>query len=182
MAALIAVPTLAPASAEAKEYCREYTKTVSIGGKAERAYGTACQQPDGSWEIQSLEGSSYGRDQVRDVIYDDLNDRYSNRRYNNVVIKERYSTPRPRYRHHRASHYAPFVLNFGFGDRYDRHHGKKHYKHKKYAHGHHWHRGYNGRHGYNHRDHKARDYKRHKNSHASHTGKVYKNSRHHNHR
>jgi surface antigen len=32
-------------------YCREYTQTVSIGGKTERAYGTACRQPDGSWQI-----------------------------------------------------------------------------------------------------------------------------------
>lgn len=34
-------------------YCREYQQTVTIGGKTEEAYGTACRQPDGSWEIQS---------------------------------------------------------------------------------------------------------------------------------
>lgn len=32
-------------------YCREYQQTVMIGGKKEEAYGTACRQPDGSWEI-----------------------------------------------------------------------------------------------------------------------------------
>lgn len=32
-------------------YCREYQQTVVVGGKQESAYGTACQQPDGSWEI-----------------------------------------------------------------------------------------------------------------------------------
>ncbi len=32
-------------------YCREYQQTVTIGGKTEEAYGTACQQPDGSWKI-----------------------------------------------------------------------------------------------------------------------------------
>ena len=32
-------------------YCREYQQTVTVGGKDESAYGTACQQPDGSWEI-----------------------------------------------------------------------------------------------------------------------------------
>lgn len=32
-------------------YCREYQQTVYVGGKQESAYGTACQQPDGSWEI-----------------------------------------------------------------------------------------------------------------------------------
>ena len=34
-------------------YCREYQQTVTIGGKQENAYGTACRQPDGSWKIQS---------------------------------------------------------------------------------------------------------------------------------
>jgi surface antigen len=33
------------------QQCREYTHTVYIGGRAERAYGTACLQPDGSWRI-----------------------------------------------------------------------------------------------------------------------------------
>ena len=34
-------------------YCREFQQTVTVGGKAEQAYGTACQQPDGAWEIVS---------------------------------------------------------------------------------------------------------------------------------
>ena len=32
-------------------YCREFTQTVSVGGKTESAYGTACRQPDGTWKI-----------------------------------------------------------------------------------------------------------------------------------
>ncbi len=32
-------------------YCREYQNTVTVGGQKESAYGTVCQQPDGSWEI-----------------------------------------------------------------------------------------------------------------------------------
>lgn len=32
-------------------YCREYQHSVKIGGKTETAYGTACQQPNGDWEI-----------------------------------------------------------------------------------------------------------------------------------
>lgn len=32
-------------------YCREFQQTVTIGGRSERAYGTACRQPDGSWEV-----------------------------------------------------------------------------------------------------------------------------------
>ena len=34
------------------EYCRECQQTVVIGGREEDAYGVACRQPDGSWEIQ----------------------------------------------------------------------------------------------------------------------------------
>lgn len=33
------------------QYCREYQQTVTIDGRTERAYGTACRQPDGSWKI-----------------------------------------------------------------------------------------------------------------------------------
>lgn len=32
-------------------YCREFQQTVTIGGKAESAYGTACRQPDGTWQV-----------------------------------------------------------------------------------------------------------------------------------
>jgi len=34
-------------------YCREYSQTIRIGGRSERAYGTACRQRDGSWKIVS---------------------------------------------------------------------------------------------------------------------------------
>jgi surface antigen len=33
-------------------YCREFQNEVTIGGKKENAYGTACRQPDGSWKVQ----------------------------------------------------------------------------------------------------------------------------------
>lgn len=32
-------------------YCREYQQTIVVGGDTEQSYGTACRQPDGSWEI-----------------------------------------------------------------------------------------------------------------------------------
>ena len=32
-------------------YCREYQTTVIVGGRRESAYGRACMQPDGSWQI-----------------------------------------------------------------------------------------------------------------------------------
>lgn len=35
----------------AGKYCREYQQTVTIAGKTESAFGTACRQPDGSWKV-----------------------------------------------------------------------------------------------------------------------------------
>jgi len=32
-------------------YCREFQETVTIGGRQEQAYGTACRQPDGTWRV-----------------------------------------------------------------------------------------------------------------------------------
>ncbi len=31
--------------------CREFQQNVTIGGRDEEAYGTACIQPDGSWQV-----------------------------------------------------------------------------------------------------------------------------------
>lgn len=35
------------------QQCREFTQTVTVGGKTQEAYGTACRQPDGTWKIVS---------------------------------------------------------------------------------------------------------------------------------
>ena len=35
------------------QYCREYTQTITIGGRPQTSYGTACRQPDGQWKIVS---------------------------------------------------------------------------------------------------------------------------------
>ena len=32
-------------------YCREFQQTITVGGETKDAYGTACRQPDGSWQI-----------------------------------------------------------------------------------------------------------------------------------
>lgn len=36
-------------------YCREFQQRVTIGGKTEEAYGTACRAPDGAWEVISVD-------------------------------------------------------------------------------------------------------------------------------
>ena len=33
------------------QYCREFTTSVTVEGKREKAKGTACRQPDGTWRI-----------------------------------------------------------------------------------------------------------------------------------
>lgn len=65
-AAFTALVTFAPAANAqnyGSDYCREYTRTVTIGSRREEAYGTACLQPDGQWRIVS-EGD------LRPVSYD----------------------------------------------------------------------------------------------------------------
>ncbi len=32
-------------------YCREFQQTITVSGRTETAYGTACRQPDGTWRI-----------------------------------------------------------------------------------------------------------------------------------
>ncbi|MEK9670900.1 MAG: RT0821/Lpp0805 family surface protein [Rhodospirillaceae bacterium] len=43
-------PTKTYQTAEGRN-CREYETTIVIDGKTEKATGTACRQPDGSWRI-----------------------------------------------------------------------------------------------------------------------------------
>ena len=40
-----------PAYQTSTGYCREFTTQVYVGGRSEQARGTACRQPDGSWQI-----------------------------------------------------------------------------------------------------------------------------------
>lgn len=40
-------------STEAGRYCREYSAVATIGRQHERVHGTACLQPDGSWQLVS---------------------------------------------------------------------------------------------------------------------------------
>jgi len=32
-------------------YCREYNQHITVGGKKQHSFGTACRQPDGTWQI-----------------------------------------------------------------------------------------------------------------------------------
>jgi surface antigen len=46
-----ALTTVADDNAAATPVCQEYTKLVTIGGESQTIYGTACRQPDGTWDI-----------------------------------------------------------------------------------------------------------------------------------
>ena len=37
-------------SVAGNEYCREYRTVANIAGKQQQVYGTACRQPDGTWQ------------------------------------------------------------------------------------------------------------------------------------
>lgn len=32
-------------------YCREFQQEIIVGGERQKGYGTACQQPDGTWRL-----------------------------------------------------------------------------------------------------------------------------------
>lgn len=61
-------------AARPETYCREYTRTVTVGGVAQNAYGTACMQPDGSWQIRGMDQPEEAAD-VREVVHYDTRER-----------------------------------------------------------------------------------------------------------
>lgn len=136
----------AKAQAYGGDYCREYTRTVYIGGRVQDAYGTACLQPDGSWMIV---GEGLGNDipdsvnNVNYIIHDNRRDIVPTR----VVYYERApryyrSRPAPIFvwyndgRHYRNGHYVHYHnvkykkrhkdrdWDHGWRDRDDHHHGR----------------------------------------------------------
>lgn len=48
---LAAIGFAPEAKAYDQSYCREYTRTVYVGGRSQDAFGQACLQPDGDWVI-----------------------------------------------------------------------------------------------------------------------------------
>lgn len=133
LTALIAIPALTSSNAKAEEYCREYTKNVSINGRVESAYGTACYRPDGSWEIVNLEGSDRARADVRETMYNDIERQVNYRDRDRVIIVENYNRSpryyRPYHRYQSVAYTSPFVFYFGNYKGYNNLNG---YKNKSY--------------------------------------------------
>jgi hypothetical protein len=46
-----AVPSSPVYQAPNGQYCREYQGTVTVNGRSEQSYGTACLMPDGTWRV-----------------------------------------------------------------------------------------------------------------------------------
>lgn len=133
LAALAAIPLLAAGEAQAShgEYCREFTKTIRIGGNIETGYGRACMMPDGSWQIVSTGGTL----SPREIFPQEIHQR--------IVYRDYHYAPRP---------YYPSV-NLWFGSSKHRHnpghhygHHKKDWHHKYKAHGPKHHGPHRGRH------------------------------------
>jgi hypothetical protein len=84
------------------QQCREYQRTVTIDGKTETAYGTACRQPDGTWKTQGGLKSADGSAPKSTVTKDSHPyNGYPDRHYGH-------------YSHHHR-HYSPFFFGFGYG-------------------------------------------------------------------
>lgn len=103
-------------------YCRDFNQKIKINDQWEQAYGRACLQPNGTWEIVS--SSSGHRD---------------DRQTTNYVIHKTYT------------HTAPFRIGLYWGDGYH-YHGRsyRHKNHKYHHHGHayHHHKKPGRRHGH----------------------------------
>ncbi|HEY0902066.1 MAG TPA: hypothetical protein VGD95_08080 [Micavibrio sp.] len=120
----------APA-AQAGDYCREYTRTVSIGGRLQTAYGTACYQPDGDWKIVDETDRSRIGQRFRD---DDRGNSYY------LPVSQ------PAYRPWDARHHyrpLPQPTRIVFVSDGHRHYGKKHHQRDR---GHRHDRNYDDRH------------------------------------
>jgi hypothetical protein len=124
-AAAVAVVASAAQVRADESYCREYTQAVRVGGKMQEGYGTACMQPDGSWQIiKPAEGDTIAA--------------------NSVVEEEYFTLPQPAlapvYMAQPQSSFNIFYSNYDRGYRRGwRGHG--------YGHGHHHHyHGHGGRH------------------------------------
>lgn len=139
--ALGGVTMFMPAKAQAyDEYCREYTRTVSIGNRQEVAYGTACYQPDGSWKIVDEDDQNRIGQRFRDG---DVINNYE------PVYQPVYS--RPVYQSvYQPYHYRPLPprTRIVFISGYDRHDYKHHGKHR-HGRGHDDRRGHDRHHRHN---------------------------------
>lgn len=126
------------------EPCREFQQTIVIGGREEQGYGTACRQPDGSWQIVSGQSAAPSTtvQQQSTVYVREVPTRYYSTYYTP------YATPYYPYGYYDPWGYAypywyPFNLSLSLGYFYS---DGKYYR--GHSHGGHYYKGYKGGHYY----------------------------------
>ncbi len=108
-------------------YCREYQQMVTVAGRKQESYGTACMQPDGSWKI--LPSNVEQQADAEDIEYIEPPRYVSQPVY--VVPPPIYYEPEPYYHRPYGYPYARsgFSIEFGSGGHYRRGYGGHHYRH-----------------------------------------------------
>jgi len=143
--ALAAIFTTSSALANSGAYCREYTERFQIGGRTQQGYGTACLQPDGSWEKQQAQNTAYNNNyerQKQNVVY--VIDRQPVEIYRPYYPRYNYIRPQPYY----SQPTTFFTVSFG-GNNYR----NERYGYRGYGNHRDYHRGYHAGHGGYHRGH-----------------------------
>lgn len=135
LAAMAFVP--GDAQAAGNDYCREYTRTVNIGGQIQNAYGTACLQPNGDWMIV---GEGLGNDipdyanSVNYVIHENRRQVIPQRvvYYDARPAYRNYYRPQPNYIWSNGGHNRNgLFITYGGNkrDRYDWNNGRRYDRH-----------------------------------------------------
>lgn len=141
LAGMIAAPLLWAPAAQAQDYCREYQRSITVGGYVQNGYGTACYMPDGSWKIVNLEGPQQAQYAVREQIFNDFGQSAPPVVVVNNPRPVVYYQPRPVYRP--TPVYSSFYFGFGNRDRHDRWDRRDRWDHDRHdnrrgrGHGHH---------------------------------------------
>jgi len=143
MGVLAVMAISSPLAAYNEPYCREYTKPVTVGNRVQEGFGTACMQPDGSWQVvsQASVPGQYPVIQNPGVITTyPAASVYQTRE---VIVERPVIVQRP----------APmFSIGWGIFDNHRHHHGHNwrggHGYGRGYGHGHGYGRGYGRGHGH----------------------------------
>ena len=112
-------------AAQAKEYsyCREYTKDVKVGTKTQTAYGTACQEIDGTWRIIATDDNLNFDEEVAEIEQQPIQ----------VVDNHAYISHRP---YPIFTFFGPRFSFFNFRPQYQKNYYRpNHYRHKYYNRG-----------------------------------------------
>lgn len=72
------------------QYCREYSQTITISGKTEQAYGTACRMSNGDWKIQNASHGARQGSYQPPPQYQYQQQRYQQRRFKSQWVPTQY--------------------------------------------------------------------------------------------